>query len=1478
VKSTDPCSRSRSYEISSLAAGPLCFSDQSSNFLAIISERLHFVIPANQKRPLQVLEIVPVAGINCEKSGIAGEGDEPVGGKMELRIHLKSAGFFVLNGSKGAIDQLFLRFPTDDECDAFTSAIIDSIGDGGSSKSRNAQLYKGSAEQMPRPKKQSRSVMIDLSQDVAINNDTQFAPSPTAAFAALESSQRIDIGGLTESALSPTPAGPIKGREPIVALPWMDEEHRLSTAKYVKQGPSSFQEESEANKNQPRKEENFELAKKFETPNPNSASVATAKSASNREVVVLAQVDEGHLPQQLQSLDSAKNPTAIPFDSPHLQQVANEALRRSIKSLSSTSAKRSDTDLPRAAVVGTDVVTAHHGTSSTPTAIANSTPKMAVSARVSQSVPVRPGSSGQHNTDEPANSSGKLSLKRRHAGKSNLPGEDTVDWDEDLKAGNDEGQDDGKPAKKSKTGISRNVKIGSKKHTATKKGPRTSTAGKKGGTNGQPTKKMQPISADSTLAATRSRRAMPKMSYKEQDGEHQENEDNDSGDKAKRRTHVEHTEAQEQASVPTPSDQIENKLPNDAMQVPHGKSPDIVIERSPPAAEPLASMPEVAVEVSQSNEDISAPPNIESLDWGIEIRHSDPLQAVENRSLDHNKNEKNIDSDEIGVAMQPEAEAVDDSHPMDRQQRQLAINTARKSFGSSLMEIVSHPSMQQIEAPPPAVAKTRHFGDKAAFVDSLKDAVGKSPRKTGNQLQDRHSQSRESPAADVKEAAAASLDGKAFQFAQTRQDLPGRVMIEHEPLPKSELPNILQEEGPASPLRTVDPSKLSAEAQPFHLPVLPKDRDPRVANRPKTQPHTLSPPWHAAARHMAEGTGEPIRTTGAIREPPANEETQKPNVSTQKRRSAPPITKTQQVKRPRGARHTDSNLVMDEPLSVPTETSEREPPKVHEEPDKQVVRQKTTDQSPHKLVEQPPGVRSSGKPHSQQKQEKTFRPASHINQPGRGSSRSPLKPVQPKAQTPRRPTKRDQPPILTDDRILRKAQIVGFSVTGPRNQGLSSSGARRQQEWQSSSVPTETGKHLAFKKLHTESKAKERQAAVAPKTSQILDGRAKRKVEFQFSDRESSDSGIHVDEESADFSAAAPAVSMSELGKSASQNSKVDENGSPRLNVGKPAHISPSSRAAVVDDIPPSDQGSETPSDIEPLEMDGPDTDESEGFGLEAAVSTLTAAKPSGAAKAKAGRNRTSIGLGPLLDHSFPQSSKGIDTTSFKLKRPADPIAPIKTVESMRIVQLERGSNQKQDYVPALQSAKLDVAHDETPTFDVQQLNVSAANDQPSSVASGRVRRVRSVTPPRPAGGVHDPDASPPSFNTRLGKMVMPPPPRRDQISASFSVQQDLDRDKEPALSRAMEADTTLVNGDTSSEDASPSSPQRHRQVLSASPSSDENEIVPISVSQQLPRQALHDDRQLWNLKVAATQQTLIEILNQVSQVIPFLLIPNRYS
>ena len=184
------------YQISSVKAGPYIFGDLTSNIPVTIIDSLSFIIPADQERPLQILEISLVT-VGSDSGGRE---------KIELELQLRNHGFSILNGIKNAVDRVDLTFSTEQDCDAFRHAMASSLQNVPTGASAHAMggsdIYKDNLT--PRPKKQSRAVMIDLPQDVVISGNTQLPLEPLQIPHKVSRSDRIDVSASRESSVVAT--------------------------------------------------------------------------------------------------------------------------------------------------------------------------------------------------------------------------------------------------------------------------------------------------------------------------------------------------------------------------------------------------------------------------------------------------------------------------------------------------------------------------------------------------------------------------------------------------------------------------------------------------------------------------------------------------------------------------------------------------------------------------------------------------------------------------------------------------------------------------------------------------------------------------------------------------------------------------------------------------------------------------------------------------------------------------------------------------------------------------------------------------------------------------------------------------------------------------------------------------------------------------------------------------------------------------
>ncbi len=1473
------CSREETHEILSLRLGSLAFSDVGTKALATISERLIFIIPAHQNRPLQILEVPLVANVEYDRSDGTVTGEGIMGGQVKLRLQLRNTGSYILNGLKSAIDQLDLTFATNDGREGFCQCIANSL--------QNINIGQPDVDKeasKSRPKKQSRAVMIDLSQDVVISGDTQLLSPSLKTPLRVSTSQLIDVSESRESSVSrfrkssmsplresvgrkAAPAQPGEGNRSLLHDTHLVQQERHHHRKLGVETNSYNRQSGEALHNVGVVSDPKELAE---------YSVAPARPGSDSQKRSMAETTEGHLPQQMHSRGLAE--IRPPGAASNLQHLALDALHHSENPFTAT---LTNTDLIAHSEGGSHSSSAAQPGHSTPrsllppSALANSGRRIAPKPASNKQVATNSMTTSREQNGGTAGKKSRTFLKRSNAAKSLPAGETAVDWDEDLRVDEDEDKELSSPTKRPTSAASRSTRTGPKKPAGAKKAPKVSSPGKKGIKKVKSKDNvMQAASVKVSLAATRPRRAAANVSYGEQSEQEEQSQDRVHG----RNDTVNHAETDQTSATATflntdndhvlrKAQSVDDQNPGDASETPFGGD------------EPLFIPTEAAVKIPRSSEE--APAAIEPITnpkkYGADTDPSGPGKAS---FRDQKEKESKLGHDLSERTERPEVEAVDDSHPMDKDQRVDAIGAARKSFGSALMDVMKETGMRPIATPHPDETRTKPFGDKASFIDSVKTALMQSPSKPGTHAPslDRtrhvHGSDRikhvQTPSTSEQESYAATWRRPAngtSQSVRTGSQQPLEELASHQRLDEGVGETTqTQTANAAMPTAASERLKSPSETLPF-----PQQRKPDTSQaKPTREDHT------SRSNDMNAGSSRSTRSI-ELPEPSAKSDSPAPrlplgdkateiNNNGRKRGSPPQFEKPQQTKRarkadpgPKRSKINDKSMQSPAQLLLPTVNVTGHSPKT------KVGVPKPSAAESKKIIQ---SDEASGVLHTEKKQTPAQIGVWQRDHPEVRSSANASKLIPSKAQTPNHLTVVGDIPTLTDDQLHRKAQIVDFSARGPRNQGVSSSGRREHAVGQASSVPTETGKHLAFKNLRTDLKAVGRPGKAGANSSLLFGSHGKREVQFSFSDRESTDDGIYADEESAEDAAPAPAISDLENGKSASQTSKVDENGSPRLRlpkISRPSLLSNDSTA--LQDPRDLDESVGTTSVPECSESEELQSNESSNFDLEAAVSKYTAANVQMTATLKDTRSRPSIGLGKLLNDSFPQASKSIETNVFKRAILADATAPSRSFQKSKSTDKPNGDRSLGRTVVTQGSPNkaMTADHDDTTSFDIDELNVSVAHEQPSSAASFRVRRLRSGTTPSPGGEAPRPDGSPASFNTRLAKMIMPPPARKEQSRVDVAEEDESGLHVGRDRSIMIDAETTLVNGEAFVKESHLSSP--HVQQRLSSSSSDEEEGAPVLVSQQVPPKDIHGERRLWNQKVAETKQTLQETLQQVSQV-----------
>ncbi|KAF7513976.1 hypothetical protein GJ744_006590 [Endocarpon pusillum] len=1535
-------SRARTHQILSLRAGSLVLSDVTSKMLVTVSERLLFIIPAHQNRPLQILEIPLIVNMEYHRSeGTVTRLGNTVA-EAELQLQLQNAGFYILNGWKSAIDQVNLHFATDEDCIGFCQAMA------GSLKSISADIQTLAIEQLdvdmagsrPRPKKQSRAAMIDLSQDAVVGGDTQVILNRPQAPHKVSTSLRIDMSATSESSISPVSPLGAKAEEAVPGYPKEDKEDSSHDNQQVQKElhQNADGEAGTGSRTVEITEDSDSIRRASDMKKSPEKSTAPADPGSTSQENIIAQTTGAHLPQQTQHYRPAKTKIRSPVQTPNPQHLAQNALQHSVEGLITTTLPHTEPTTPSQEI-----------SHSIPPEARNDAPRppLPALANLGKKMAAKPDSMKQAATSalpdvRKQNEASRSRTSRSHSkslrAKNTVPvGEAAVDWDEHLRTDQDD-KDHSNVSETSKTGKPRSTRNGTKKtagtKTASKPPPSRKKGPKKDNIRG---KRLEAAAASATLASTRPRRTAANVSYIEQ-SEQEEQSQRTIGETKDMDISVRRRQTSAVGSSPSMGNDPnhhQRASVDDQKQV--GAKGGAGAELGDP---PTAT--NVAVEVSRSLEDL---PATDQLGTKAEMKDSKKGASDLMRQSHHNQNDGDgkLDYDLPQQTGMVEVEVVDDSHPMDKQKLAEIPGNASKSFGSALKDVMKESGIQPIEAPLVVEARKKPFGDKSAFVNSVKSALKQTPK--GHKIQSTrpdttrqaqtasttkqgsNSATRRGQANEILQSAQLS-DQTRMEESSSRQTVEGRVnLAAMQPTTNAFMPKATPEqykrlsEAPtgvhqrpsdinqSGPTKNSVPHEIDHKTTPNSAPVFAKQQPLAEADSPalimplspallvdKLRPPAeaesstaILPPDHTPS--IANEMQMPKARNAALFPSSSNKAADVGNDG-RKRSASPAAERPLHVKR---ARKTDPGSGKNQVINKTTQKSDLKPQLTASIPGHGPS---TTPRSSEPSTQQNrniiPNDRALGTARMQHTQQPADRRGTQVTCPGVMATETSTKLVESKAQTPRRsvglsylpdhpdhPNHSDHPdhpdhsdlpdiPDIPDDRLHRKEQIIVFSAKGPRNQGTISSDRRAHDLGQGNSVPTETGKHLAFKNLHSGSRIAGPTKRKIPPQFRLFRGDAKRKVDFLVSDPESTDDGLHLDEESVEDAAPAPAILDVGTGKSASQTSKVDENGSPRLNVLRPSQIfSLPHDFRTLDDSADLEESVGTASAFETPESEGLKSNGSAGFGLKTAVSNYAAANAQMIGKMKNSPTRASIGVGKFLDHNFPQASKNIEIKVFKASNSLDEVAPKRVPRRTKPTdQFHHERNSDPLTVSVLHGRLNDTTptlQDKTPLFDIDQLNVSVANEQLDSAASARVRRLRSSTPSSPHWEAPEVIASPPSFNTRLDKMIMPPPSRKEQNISVRGKEQERELYLQREQSTLIDAETTLVDVEASEEEKHLSSPQA-QQLSSPSSSPSEEEDASVPSSQQVPSKNLHVDRRFWNEKLAETQQTVTEILEQISQ------------
>jgi hypothetical protein len=351
--------------------------------------------------------------------------------------------------------------------------------------------------------------------------------------------------------------------------------------------------------------------------------------------------------------------------------------------------------------------------------------------------------------------------------------------------------------------------------------------------------------------------------------------------------------------------------------------------------------------------------------------------------------------------------------------------------------------------------------------------------------------------------------------------------------------------------------------------------------------------------------------------------------------------------------------------------------------------------------------------------------------------------------------------LMTGDRAQQKTPIVSFGAHGPRNQGVVSPSKQPKLTNTCVPVPAQTGKHAAAKR---QKKIVLSEPITLPELAAMSGG-----ASGQNPDVVDRDEGTLVHEENAFESTAVGQSSDVSDGdkivrvqvgnaveevptgnvisrRSASQSSRVDKNGSPRLlptrkslpYVAKSGELSTTSAH--------SESSAFTSDELE--DSVAPDESSFSTIPIQSKRPSQKALQP---IKSKMMQSRVSIGLGSILSAKYPEASKVMNMAVFE-KQAASALSKAPVVVEKASPDIQKVRN-----VPQLKSSIQ------------QQIIPVEANYAPSSSSptqqqllsdpNSRIIRLGPKSLESTPKAVEEASRTPTSFKTGFKNMLMPPPP-----------------------------------------------------------------------------------------------------------------------
>ncbi len=466
----------------------------------------------------------------------------------------------------------------------------------------------------------------------------------------------------------------------------------------------------------------------------------------------------------------------------------------------------------------------------------------------------------------------------------------------------------------------------------------------------------------------------------------------------------------------------------------------------------------------------------------------------------------------------------------------------------------------------------------------------------------------------------------------------------------------------------------------------------------------------------------------------------------------------------------------------------------------------------------------------------------------------------------------DQSSILTDERVQKKTSIVSFDAQGPRNQGIPSPIKPPNSAEKPVDAPPETGRHAASKRpSFAEPPNLSLTKSTSPQAELTSDNVAAEVSEINEDDEE----GILVLEDSAFEPTAREEVTSNALGRNAkqakasnkdssksnnwgrnaSQGSKVDENGSPRL------HQIQNSRTSILTEQTTSELSESSPVASEDRE-NSEYTNESGSSPAHRATESLPNITPL-QPKVMMRKPRGSLGLTSLTSQTFSKAAPVINTAIFKQSAKSVLYKPPVVVENTVKKAIEkakpRKANAKDDQEKDKGGGRLEIPISQQPAVS------SSSTMLPRLETDTGVVRLGPKTPAERAKEDPKTSPTPASFQTEFKNMLMPPPPLPfPKLKNPDVVVAQTEQGKRRRRPTTEDADLTLVDEEDFAEPRPARPAARSRQRPSPDSSSDSDSSRLRSTP---PLGTANMDREICRVATRPTQENLHATLGSLINV-----------